>query len=181
MPPVTPTIICLIAGVGLTLAAAAAAVFFVRRRRPEPPETVVAAGIARHAKQYDGLYEGLFQILAHEEALDRDTLKEWCGRTSQIEGEPEYTAAFRELFDSALDAPEKEYRKRLAVLLDCIAKAGITRVEAKTIPYDVSVRSSYIFLGNDVPADGTACNVIKPCWMLEDQTVEQGVIMKGEP
>lgn len=176
MPPIK----FIIAGVGLIAVTAAAIVLIVRRRGADSPEKIVSAGIARHAKLYDGLYEGLCQILAREEAVDRDTLKEWCGRTARIEDEPVYSAAFGKLFDSALEAPEDEYREKLALLSKLIAKAGISRVEAKTVVFDASVKKSYIYLSEGVPADGAVYNVLKPCWMFEGQTVEQGAIMKGE-
>lgn len=179
MPLHTTPIPYIAAGAGLLLAAAAVTGAILRRRRSDLLEKTVSAGIARHARLYDGLYEGLCQILAREEVLDRDTLKEWCARTARLEDEPDFTAGFSRLFDSALDAPEKEYREKLELLLKLISAAGITRARTGPIPYDASVKRSYLYLGEGDPADGEVYNVIKPCWMLGDETVEQGVIMKG--
>ena len=181
MPPITPAARLLITGLGVAAAASVtAAVLLVRRQKAQNRKKINSAGIARHAGMYDGLYEGLCQILSREEPMERDTLKEWCERTSRIEGEPEYTAAFRDTFDGALEAPEEEYRKKLSLLLECIAGAGITRMEEKTIPYGAA-KDAYIYLGEGAPAGETVCSVVKPCWMFEGRPVEQGIIMKGEP
>ncbi len=180
MPLHIAPILYIAAGGALILAAGAVTVFILRRHRPNPLEKTVSAGIARHAKLYDGLYEGLCQILAREEVMDRDTLKEWCGRTARLENEPDFTAAFSQLFDSALNAPEEEYREKLKLLLKLISAAGVTRSQTGPIPYDASVRKSYLYLGVGDPVDGAVYNVIKPCWMFEGETVEQGVIMKGD-
>lgn len=179
MLPITQTLKLVVAGAGF-IAVAAAATRIARRHEAAALEKIVSDGIARHAGLYDGLYEGLCQILAHEAAVDRDTLKEWCGRTARIEDESAYPAAFCKLFDSALEAPEDEYRRKLSLLLELIAKAGISRVEAKTVSFDAFARKSYIYLGEGVPDDGVVCNILKPCWTFEGRTVEQGIIVKGE-
>lgn len=174
-------IIAVVVFIAVAAAAAGAAfALIVLRRGSGSTEKTVSAGIARHAKLYDGLYEGLCQILARNEVMDRDTLKEWCGRTSRIENEPAYTAAFNKLFGSATEAPENEYRKKLALLLKLIAEAGITRIDVKSVTFDAEVKRSYIYLGEGTPSAGEVYNVLKPCWIFEGQTVEQGIISKGE-
>ena len=180
MPPITPTVKLIIAGLGVAAVSVTAAALLLRRRKTQKRKKILSAGIARHAERYDGLYEGLCQILSRQEAMERDALKEWCERTSRIEGEPEYTAAFRETFNGALTAPEEEYREKLSLLLECIAGAGITRTEAETIPY-AAAKGAYIYLGEGTPAGETVCSVVKPCWMFQGRPVEQGIIMKGEP
>lgn len=180
MPPITSTVKLITAGLVVAAASVTAAALLVRRRKAQNRRRIISDGIARHAGLYDGLYEGLCQILAHEEAMERDTLTEWCERTSRIGGEPGYTEAFRDAFEGALHAPEEEYRKKLSLLLECIAGAGITRAEEKTIPYGAA-GDAYIFLGNGTPDADAVCSVVKPCWMFEGRPVEQGIIMKGEP
>ena len=173
--PVIPVI-----GVAAGLILAAAAIRFIRAgHNAITPEAVVCDGIARHAELYSGLYEGLCQILAREEVSDRDTLKEWCSRTAGLEAEPEYTAAFSQLFGSAIEAPEPEYREKLSLLLKLIGEAGIIRSGAGTLTYEPSVQKSYLYLGEGTPADGEVYCIIKPCWTCGGKAIEQGVIMKG--
>lgn len=169
----------IVAGVGLALIAADVIAAVLRLRRGSPAEKTAAEGIARHAKLYEGLYEGLCQILDREEVTDRDTLKEWCERTARLPDEADYRAAFAGLFEGAVDLPEEAYREKLRLLLKLIAQAGIVRGEMGPVTYDASLRKAYVYLGAGAPVEGETYNAVKPCWTAKDEIVEQGVIMKG--
>ncbi len=169
----------IVAGVELALTAVAVIAALVRRRKGSGPEKTAAEGIARHAKLYEGLYEGLCQILDREEVTDRDTLKEWCERTARLPEEDEYRAAFARLFEGAVDLPEEAYREKLRLLLKLIAQAGIVRGEPGPVVYEASLRKAYVYLGAGAPVEGETYNAVKPCWTAKGEIVEQGVIMKG--
>lgn len=179
MPLRTTPVPYIAAGAGLVLAAAAVTVSILRRPRPDPMEKTVCAGIARHAKLYEGLYEGLCQILDREEATDRDTLKEWCERTARLPDEADYRAAFAGLFEGAVGLPEEAYREKLRLLLKLISQAGLVRGETGPVTYDASLRKAYVYLGTGAPVEGETYNVVKPCWTAKDEIVEQGILMKG--
>ena len=59
MPPITPTVKLIIAGLGVAAVSVTAAALLLRRRKTQKRKKILSAGIARHAERYDGLYEGL--------------------------------------------------------------------------------------------------------------------------
>lgn len=172
------------AGAVLAVAAGAAAAYIYQRRKKKPVENAddaaLAQGIARHAQLYNGLYEGIYQAVTRNDFTDLSAYKEWCDRTAHIEEDAEFVRLFSLSFDGEGVRGEDGCGEKLKRLLGLIKKAGIIRRDETELAVSPGTRIAYLYLGEDGPADGMICKVMKPCWEYCGQTVEQGILMKKE-
>lgn len=164
--------ILLVAAVAVIMAVVIGVV--IRREKKKPsfsPE--LAVGILCHAAKYEGLFEGLYQTASREAPGNYDAYLEWLNRTENIRGDDGFRQAFEREFPSGEADPQKLRR-----LLLCIREAGILRVEEQTHTIGPDSRRRYVCPGGDMPPEGTACRVLKPCWVCGDRVIEQGMIME---
>ena len=140
----------------------------------------VTEGIACHAKEYDGLYEGLYQARKNRAQLYTDAYEEWCDRTEQSEDEF-FRAAFRRLFSKEDIRDETRCRMAFETLLACVAEAGVTRDRDSglVITADEQLSNAYISMDGAKPHIGSPYTVLKPAWLADGRVVEFGIVMPG--
>ena len=140
----------------------------------------VAEGIARYAKEFDGLYEGLYQSGKNRTQLCTDAYEEWCDRAGQSE-DTCFRAAFETLFSREDVEDETRFRAGIETLLACIAQAGITRDRdtGLAVTADKQLADAYISADGARPLAGSPYTIIKPAWLSGGKVVEFGLLMAG--
>ncbi len=138
--------------------------------------SAVADGIREHAPAFDGLYEALYQADRDKEAFSTDAYEEWCIRAEHLKDEA-FSAAFRTLFSQSDIADESLCRKKFDGLLDCIARAGIFRMQEKGATYtaDRAMRQAYQSIDGGKLEIGAEYTVVKSAWGSDTGTVEYGM------
>ena len=184
---------------GLTLLAVSAAGYcqtVLRRRKasgPAPEEddrhtgetppaysdtvSKIADGIRKHASEFDGLYEGLYQAAKTQRVFSTDAYEEWCGRVGQL-GDGPFRHAFCELFRPEDCMDEAAGRLKYGLLLRCIAAAGITRDSrdwGQSCLADDGLRAAYIGEEGKPPRIGGCYTVVKPAWFSGQKVIEYGI------
>lgn len=135
---------------------------------------LIADGIRKNISSFNGLYEGVFQIVQNPENADSDAIDEWKIRVGNMNGNDDFKAAVLKLFDS------DDLASQAVRLLECIELAGIKRAEETEYAFEMNVSKKYVCLsGNNLDA-GTICTVLKPYWHLDSRVIEQGCIIRKE-
>lgn len=138
------------------------------------PEACLLQGMARHATRFTGLYEAMYMAAVGSDLQVPDAYREWQVRMERLKEDREFYEAFCRSFPADCAAIGDVRR-----LLECAAAAGIRRDKAATCVADGNTLKRYIYLGGDALCPGNTYTVAKPCWLLGDTVVEQGVLMPG--
>ncbi len=133
----------------------------------------IADGIRENVNLFNGLFEGVFQIVHNSDNADSDAMEEWKIRTENINGNDNFKAELLKLLNSG------DIKNQAAKLLNCIELAGIKRAEETEYAFEINVSKKYICLSNNLD-EGTLCTVLKPYWHLDSKVVEQGCIIRKD-
>ena len=137
----------------------------------------IAEGIRRHAKEFNGLYEGLYQANISASVFSADAYAEWCDRVSQT-GDAAFTVAFEARF-SKRDLEDRAFcRSQFGRLLRCIGDAGIVRgpENGTRIRIDETNREAYVGENGYSPKIGFEGTIIKSAWFYDKTVVESGLV-----
>ena len=163
-----------------------AAILSRRRRSPAAGTDIdagtAAEGIRKYAGEFDGLYESLYQAVRDGRALSTEAYEEWCDRAEQLEDEA-FRHSFGRLFAKSHAADEALCREKMALLLSCVAAAGITRDRESGLSCeaDESMARAYLDAEGQKPRAGARYTVVKPAWISGDRVIECGVAMPEVP
>lgn len=135
---------------------------------------LIADGIRKNISSFNGLYEGVFQIVHNPENADSDAIDEWKIRVGNMNGNDDFKAAVLKLFDS------DDLASQAVRLLECIELAGIKRAEETEYAFEMNVSKKYVCLSGNNLDEGTICTVLKPYWHLDSKVIEQGCIIRKE-
>lgn len=135
---------------------------------------LIADGIRKNVASFNGLYEGVFQIVHNPENADSDAIDEWKIRVGNMNGNDDFKAAVLKLFDS------DDLASQAVILLECIELAGIKRAEETEYAFEMNVSKKYVCLSGNNLDEGTICTVLKPYWHLDSKVIEQGCIIRKE-
>lgn len=140
----------------------------------------VAAGIRRHAAEFDGLFEGLYQAAKIQNSLIVDAYIEWCDRVGQL-ADISFQSSFSSLFSKEDIQNETLCREKYQLLLRCFAQAGISRDRHQGLccKADAVMQQAYIVAGGNQPQIGMEYTIIKPAWLIGRNVVEYGMVMPG--
>ncbi len=135
---------------------------------------IIVNGISKTADSFNGLYEGVFQIVQNPDSADSDAMDEWKIRVGNMNGNDDFKNAFLKLFGSG------DLKSQAVNLLRYIELAGIKRAEETEYAFELNASKKYVCLsGNNLDA-GTLCTVLKPYWYLDEKVIEQGCIIRRE-
>lgn len=173
-----------------TAAVAAACAYIMNKLKPtrvaksKTDETqedfsAIAAGIAKNAGVFDGLYESLFQAVRNRSELFTDAFEEWCDRVGQLDDEA-FRSAFAQNFSKADIEDEPLCRKKMEQLLSCVEQSGICRERENGVlyPADEAMRRAYLTIDESKMEIGTEYNVLKSAWVREEKVIEYGMVMR---
>lgn len=143
----------------------------VNRSHPSV-DPVIVQGITRYASRFTGLYEALYMAAQSDDAAVPDAYQEWHVRMMKLQNDTAFYGAFRARFPEA-----GVHVAQMRSLLAHIHAAGVHRCGAATHVADAETKNRYIYLGSEPVCLGREYAVAKPCWLLGEITVEQGVLM----
>ncbi len=139
------------------------------------PDPVITAGIARHATRFMGLYEGIYTNVTTPGAADSGAYREWHIRMQNLQQDQPFYDQFCRLFPLEDVTPA-----HLDYLLLCIFASGISRGTERTHTATTATREAYVYLGAGSIRPGVLYTVARPCWTLNGQIVEQGILAPKE-
>lgn len=137
-------------------------------------DAVIVQGMARYATRFTGLYEALYMAAQSNDGSVPDAYREWHVRMMKLQEDRVFYGAFLSRFPEAGITGVQ-----LKSLLEHMDAAGIRRQSIATHVADGQTKDRYIYLGAEPVCMGKAYRVAKPCWLLGETTVEQGVLMPG--
>lgn len=139
------------------------------------PHPAITAGIARNALRFMGLYEGIYTNVTTPETADPGAYREWHIRMQNLRHDREFYDVFCQQFPRDGVTPA-----HMDYLLLCIFASGIRRGTEHTHTATTATREAYVYLGAGPICPGTQYTVVRPCWTLNGQTVEQGILAPKE-
>ena len=140
----------------------------------------VSAGIASHARIFDGLYDSLYQSVNRNEP-DGEVYREWCQR-AETASDPAFADAFRTIYpDDGLVG--KALRKRCRLLLEDVYAAGISRDRdtGQVCLADADFGVRYVTETLEKPVPGRRYTVWKSAWVQKGTVMETGLALLAGP
>ena len=179
-------ILILIMGAALLVIVGAVALILTRKRRgtkiqppPEQPgpvlDEVILNGIKTHALRFIGLYEGLYTAVQTQSVDAADAYKEWHIRMGNLHDDEAFRNAFCTRFPR-----EGAALSHLQELLVHVEAAGICRSTETVHVAGPRTREQYIYMGAGDILPGKEYKVLRPCWLQDEVTVQQGLLIPKE-
>lgn len=171
----------------VVLAACYAAVRYREKRTapsaagPASDLDAAAEGIKKHAEDFDGLYESLYQAGCSRQRYFTDAYEEWCDRAERS-GDERFRRAFGALFSKEDTADETLCRERFGLLLSAVDRAGIVRERESRRAYraDEAMCRAYVSTDGQPIRPGETYTVIRSAWVSGGKVIEYGMAAPGE-
>ncbi len=183
MGPVATTL--LISGsVAVGACVAVSAGYYVYRRRKKQPAPSGAPArtdaardeFTREAKAFQGIYEPMHQLAGGRLRNKRNVFGDWDVRVSHLKQAPAFQALWQERFGGWNAWADEEYIVKASELMALVRGYGVARATKTQLTIEEDTYTFYAAAGGDIIERGKQAKVVWPCWTLNGNVVERGLL-----
>jgi hypothetical protein len=152
-----------------------------RRGGGASPSEEAIGEFAANAQSFIGLYEPMRMIRDGELTFGEGVFADWGACVDSLDAAPALAAYWDSLLSGYGSWDEREYIKKARNLLVFAGQAGIVRSSETEVTVDAGVLMRYIVKDDASLEPGTVAKVETPCWTVNGNVLEKGVLSPGEP
>lgn len=140
-------------------------------------ETAVAEYV-QNAKKFTGLYEPLFMLSSGSLKRKTGLLNDWDVRISNLDNIDNLKKIWDKIFLDFDSCEIEELRKKAENFIKFLFYCGVKRENIEDIIIDSKTYTKYSLLDDDIAEIGNKVTIKTPCWILNDDVIEKGIITK---